>query len=243
MAFNEVGIDIAHNLCPTRFRGQRTSVRWLDVRSSYCLESGFIELLQREGFNIPSRAELYLYPPSNTGLQPELLWSYELSWTHRILPGRLHYGINLFCIHTDNIIQTVNRLNVNTGELKNRGMELDLQYRISPHWSVNTNHAWLHMQHPVVSAPKYKGYMGATMHYGRWSAGMGLMQVSGPYTAVGEAAQTENFTLLIATVDYALCRPVRLWLRGENLLAQRYEYIADMPMPRATFMGGIQIEF
>lgn len=58
LAFNEVGIDTANNLCPTRFRGQRTSVRWLDVRSSYCLESGFIELLQREGFNIPSRAEL-----------------------------------------------------------------------------------------------------------------------------------------------------------------------------------------
>lgn len=48
-------------------------------------------------------------------------------WTHRLLPGRLHYGINLFCIHADNIIQTVNRLNVNTGELKNRGVELNLQ--------------------------------------------------------------------------------------------------------------------
>lgn len=246
-------VDLRHDLCPwfTAEAGVRfdhhtvTGGEWVPQAgiALRLLPQGELKGMVGKGFRNPTMRELYLYPPSNTDLQPERLWSYELSWTHRLLPGRLHYGINLFCIHADNIIQTVNRLNINTGELKNRGVELDLQYRISPHWSVNTNHAWLHMQHPVVSAPKYKGYMGATMHYGRWSAGMGLMQVIGLYTAVGEAARTENFTLLNATVDYALCRPVRFWLRGENLLAQRYEYIASMPMPRATFMGGMQIEF
>ena len=30
---------------------------------------------------------------------------------------------------------------------------------------------------------------------------------------------------------------------GENLLAQKYEYIAGMPMPRATFMGGVNVEW
>ena len=52
---------------------------------------------------------------------------FQLPIVHGLLPGRLHYGINLFCIHADNIIQTVNKLNVNTGELKNRGVELNLQ--------------------------------------------------------------------------------------------------------------------
>ncbi|MGM9727080.1 MAG: TonB-dependent receptor [Prevotella sp.] len=207
------------------------------------IESGEMKLMASKGFRNPTMREMYLYPPSNTDLQPERMWSYELSWKQRLMQGRMQYGVNLFCINADNIIQTVNRQNVNTGELKNKGIELDLQYRINNHWQVNTNHSWLDMDTPVVSAPKYKGYLGVTMRYGRWSGNAGLTQVCGLYTAIGDNETTEDFTLLNATLGYALCRPVRIWIKGENLLAQRYEYIAGMPMPRATFMGGVNVEF
>lgn len=187
--------------------------------------------------------EMYLYPPSNTNLKPEQMWSYELAWKQRLVEGRLHYGVNLFFIDADNIIQTVNRQNVNTGKLQNKGIEIDAQYIINSHWSLSTNHSWLHMKHPVVSAPRYKGYIGATMNYSRFTASAGVMQVSRLYTAIGDSETTENFTLLNATVGYAVSRPVRLWVKGENLLAQKYEYIAGMPMPRATFMAGVNVEF
>jgi iron complex outermembrane receptor protein len=32
-----------------------------------------------------------------------------------------------------------------------------------------------------------------------------------------------------------------LWVKGENLLAQKYEVIKGYPMPRATFMAGVNI--
>ena len=32
-------------------------------------------------------------------------------------------------------------------------------------------------------------------------------------------------------------------VRGENLLAQRYEIMAGYPMPKATFLGGINLSF
>ena len=207
------------------------------------LQSGELKLMVSKGFRNPTMREMYLYPPSNTDLKPERMWSYELSWKQRLLQGQLQYGVNLFCINADNIIQTVNRKNVNTGELKNTGVEIDLHYRIGRHWQVGTNHSWLDMRHPVVSAPKYKGYLGMTMHCGRWSGSAGLTQVCGLYTAIGNGETTEDFTLLHATVGYALCGYVSLWVRGENLLAQKYEYIAGMPMPRATFMGGVNVEW
>ena len=207
------------------------------------LQSGELKLMVSKGFRNPTMREMYLYPPSNTDLKPERMWSYELSWKQRLLQGQLQYGVNLFCINADNIIQTVNRKNVNTGELKNTGVEIDLHYRIGRHWQVGTNHSWLDMRHPVVSAPKYKGYLGMTMHCGRWSGSAGLTQVCGLYTAIGNGETTEDFTLLHATVGYALCGHVSLWVRGENLLAQKYEYIAGMPMPRATFMGGVNVEW
>ena len=207
------------------------------------LRSGELKLMASKGFRNPTMREMYLYPPSNTDLKPERMWSYELSWKHRIASGRLQYGINLFCIDADNIIQTVNRQNVNTGELNNKGIEFELQYRINSHWTLNTNHSWLDMRQPVLSAPKYKSHAGVMMSYGRWRANVGLTEVCGLYTAIGDNEHTEAFTLLNATVSYALCHPVTLWLKGDNLLAQRYEYIDGMPMPKATFMAGLNLEF
>ena len=34
-----------------------------------------------------------------------------------------------------------------------------------------------------------------------------------------------------------------LWLRGENLLAQRYEINEGYPMPKATVMAGVHVNF
>lgn len=34
-----------------------------------------------------------------------------------------------------------------------------------------------------------------------------------------------------------------LWVRGENLLAQRYEINVGYPMPKATVMAGINLNF
>jgi hypothetical protein len=33
------------------------------------------------------------------------------------------------------------------------------------------------------------------------------------------------------------------WVNGENLLAQKYEYVLGMPMARATFKFGVRVPF
>ena len=45
--------------------------------------------------------------------------------------------------------------------------------------------------------------------------------------------------MLNASVYYKPMSMLKLWLRGENLLAQRYEINAGFPMPRATVMAGV----
>jgi len=95
----------------------------------------------------------------------------------------------------------------------------------------------------VVAAPTYKGYLGAHYRCGLWNVIAGIQQISGLYTAIGDAEQKENFTLLNATVNYQVHPIVGLWLRGENLLAQRYEINLGYPMPKATFMAGVNIKF
>ena len=68
---------------------------------------GELKAMASKGFRNPTMRELYLYPPSNTDLRPERLWNYELSWRQRLMGGRLTYGVNLFYIKGDNMIQPV----------------------------------------------------------------------------------------------------------------------------------------
>ena len=205
------------------------------------VSTGEVKAMVSKGFRNPTMREMYLYPPSNEELLPERMWNYELSWRQRL--GNISYGANLYYIKGDNMIQTVNRQNVNTGEIENYGLELEAQWRVNSQWTVTTNHSLLHMEHPVVAAPEYKGYLGASYQHGRWSVNAGLQYIDGLYTAVGDNETKEGFCLLDASVTYALTKGVSLWVRGENLLAQSYEINLGYPMPRATLMGGVQVRF
>ena len=88
--------------------------------------TGELKAMVSKGFRNPSMREMYLYPPSNTSLSPERLISYELSWKHRVHAPALVYGINIFYIDGDNLIETVSingrPHNVNSGEIENWGV-------------------------------------------------------------------------------------------------------------------------
>ena len=120
---------------------------------------------------------------------------------------------------------------------------MEATWLVNEHWSVNTNHSYLDMKNPVVAAPTYKGYFGARFIQGKWSASAGLQQVCGLYKAVGENEEKETFSLLNLTIDYQLAPTFKLWIKGDNLLAQQYEINAGYPMPKATFMAGFSLDF
>ncbi len=205
------------------------------------VSTGELKTMASKGFRNPTMREMYLYPPSNEELEPERIWNYELSWRHRI--DAFSYGLNIFYIKGDNMIQTIQRKNVNTGEIENYGAEIEATWRVNSNLSLTTNHSLLHMEHKIVAAPEYKGFLGANYHKNRWTAIAGLQFISNLYTEVGDQETKENFCLLNASVSYALTKACSLWVRGENLLAQSYEINLGYPMPRATFMGGVNLNF
>ena len=210
------------------------------------IETGEIKAMVSKGFRNPTMREMYLYPPSNTDLEPERLWNYELSWKHRLDDG-FTYGANLFYLKGDNMIQTMQvngkPRNVNTGEIENWGIEVELKYPLGSYFNVRANSAYLHMKNKIIAAPEGMGYLGVDFHKSKWFASLGLQRVEDLYTSVGADETKENFWLLNASVTYAVTHNISLWARGENLLAQKYEINLGYPMPRATFIGGININF
>ena len=205
-----------------------------------------LKAMVSKGFRNPTIREMYMFPPQNPDLKAESLMNYELSFTGQLLGGAMSYGVNLYYINGDNIIMTdpALRKNVNSGEIENWGVETNLGYRINRHWQMNANYSWLHMENPVLAAPEHKLYAGADFTQGRWSLSTGIQYVKGLHTSVtpGKEKQ-ESFVLWNLRANYRLCSFADVFVKGENLLAQRYEINAGFPMPKATVMGGVNINF
>lgn len=202
-----------------------------------------------KGFRYPILREMYMFPPQNPDLKPESMWNYELAFSQHLLDGRLQYGLNLFFIDGKNLIMTLpnpngsGRLNQNSGKIVNKGVELQAAYRLNAWWSVDANYSFLHMNNPVVAAPEHKAYAGVHFTKDGLTVSTGLQYVAGLYTSVGTNEQTEHFALWNVRASYQVAKWLGVWVRGENLLAQKYEINAGYPMPRATVMGGLNFTF
>ena len=211
-------------------------------------ENAEIKAMASKGFRNPTIREMYMFPPQNPDLKPEKLWNYELSFSQRLMDNRLSYGLNVFYINGENLIIRLpnpngsGMLNQNSGGIENWGAEANVGYQFNPVWSVMANYSWLHMENPVLASPEHKLYGGVNFRKGRWSASTGIQYVKGLYTDL-DAATKENFVLWDMQGSFKVTNYLSFYVRGENLLAQRYEINAGYPMPKATFMGGVNINF
>lgn len=211
-------------------------------------ENAEIKAMASKGFRNPTIREMYMFPPQNPDLKPEKLWNYELSFSQRLMDNRLSYGLNVFYINGENLIIRLpnpngsGMLNQNSGEIENWGAEANVGYQFNPVWSVMANYSWLHMENPVLASPEHKLYGGVNFRKGRWSASTGIQYVKGLYTDL-DAATKENFVLWDMQGSFKATNYLSFYVRGENLLAQRYEINVGYPMPKATFMGGVNINF
>ena len=176
------------------------------------------------------------------------MWNYELSFRQTLAAHRISYGVNIFYIDGKNLIVTLpnpngtGRLNQNSGKIDNAGFELQAAWDITAAWSVNANYSFLHMKRPVIAAPEHKLYAEGQFTSGRWLAATGVEYIAGLYTSTGPEMK-ESFVLWNLRGSFRALSWLTLWLRADNLLAQKYEINAGYPMPRATVMAGVNLRF
>lgn len=201
-----------------------------------------------KGYRNPTLKEMYLFPPQNPDLRSESLWSYELVVAQRLLGGRLHYALNGFYIDGKNIIVALpnpkgtGMLNQNAGKIDNAGVEVQVNWQINQPWRIDANYSYLHMKRPVVAAPEHKLYVGISFHEGRWTTSTGVQYINGLYISTNPIKK-EQFVLWNVRAQVQVVKWLQIWVRGENLLAKRYEINAGYPMPLATAMGGVTIQW
>lgn len=132
---------------------------------------------------------------------------------------------------------------LNQARIENWGAEADAAWRIGGGWSVNANYSWLRMEYPVPATPEHKLYAGGDFGKGRWSVSTGVQYIAGLYTAAAPDPEVREagFVLWNLRASLRVNRLLTIFVRGENLLAERYEINAGYPMPRATVFGGLKL--
>ncbi len=206
-----------------------------------------VRAMVSKGFRNPTIRELYMFRPANKDLKPERSVNYEIAFSHNLPDNSLRYGINVFYLKADNLINTAmfdgRPMNVNTGRTENWGFETDVHCRLAPHWAFDANYSYLHTDNPTAGVPEHKLYAGTDFSAGKFSINTGIQYIAGLYLSDDKASRREYFALWNLTANYRVNRMFQFYARGENLLAQKYETMKGFPMPRATVAAGVKLQF
>lgn len=203
-----------------------------------------IKAIVSKGFRNPTIREMYMFPPQNPGLLPERLVNYELSLLQSLLENKLSLGVNFFYLRGDNMIQVAfvdgKPLNVNAGEVENKGFELSATWEARRNLRFAVNYSLLDMTYLLLASPEHKLYVSGHYSIGRWGFSSGIQFIGNLYTTLTPEPVKERFVLWNTRVHFTATDWLSLFVRGENLLNQHYDINAGYPMPGATVFGGMR---
>lgn len=194
------------------------------------------------GYRNPSFRELYLYRMANPDLQPEKMMNYELSAAKSF---SRYFSVELTAYYSkgDNMIQTVDQKNQNTGRFINKGIELSARSHPFDNLWLTATYSYLDTSlDNLVGAPKNQYYLGVDWKPWKFlGIGADLKGVGGLYVA--ETVRNQNYALLNLKVTWDICRYVSVFTRLENITDARYTINRGYEMPGFTAMGGFKLRF
>lgn len=247
------GVRYEHN---SVFGGEWVPQAGLTVRP---FEGNVIRASFSKGFRSPNIREMYMWGAANDELKPENMLNYEVAVGQSFLDGRLYGEVTAFFIDGKNMIESVSVVpgqtypmkNRNVGTFTNKGIELEGRYQILRNLSMDMNYSYLHTSKALLAAPVHKLNLGATYSPGRFTFNANVQSVYDLYVRLENPANKisevkENYTVLNARAAYRFGsrdKGLNLFVKGENLTATRYTINYGFPMPKAVFMGGIDVTF
>lgn len=194
------------------------------------------------GYRNPSFRELYLYKMANDALQPEKMWNYEVSASKALTCG-IEGSLTFYFSRGENMIQTVDMKNENTGSFINKGIELSLAWRALSNLSLSASYSFLHSSRDnLTGAPRHQYFLGADWHaFKGFSVSAELKGVGRLYVA--PQIRNQSYALLNMKLAYDFCRFAGVVCRLDNITDARYVINRGYTMPGITALAGINMKF
>lgn len=194
-----------------------------------------------KGFRSPTIKELYMFPPRNENLLPEQMMNYELSWQQLWLGGNLSTELTSFIARGSNLIRQVGMLLVNTGTFRNKGIETVADYRINTQLNIMANYSYLHMDQPVLAAPKHQAFCAIGYKpIKSLSFNLSVQHINELNIQTTPVLMTEDYTLVNLRTAYRPVPFMEINLSANNLLDQKYQINKGYPMPPTNLIGGVK---
>lgn len=201
-----------------------------------------------KGYRNPSFRELYLYRTANDKLSPEKMMNYEASISKRFAQ-LLSVSLTAFYSHGDNLIQTVDMKNINTGSFTNKGIEASVTAQPAERLTLNASYSYLHTTlDNLTAAPRQQYCLAASWQpIERLSLEASARGVEGLY--VSEENKEENYMLIGAKISYTALRGsndtrlLELFTTLDNITDCNYTINNGYKMAGFTISGGAKVSF
>lgn len=205
-------------------------------------ESWLLKASVAKGYRNPSFREMYLYAPANPDLEPENMMNYEVT-LGKTFSRYLGIDVTGYYSKGDNLIQTLNKKNVNTGSFINKGIEVTANSRPLDKLALRATYSYLHTSlDNLTAAPKNQYFLGLSWQaLSKFHIDAELRGASGLY--VSDDEEHQNYALLTLKLSYKVVRALEIFATLDNITNTRYTIIRGYEMPGFTGMGGFKCHF
>lgn len=205
-------------------------------------EGWMIKASAAKGYRNPSFREMYLYRPANPDLDPENMMNYEVTVGKTF---SRYFGIDVTGYYSkgDNLIQTVDMKNVNTGSFINKGIEVTANSQPLDKLTLRATYSYLHTSlDNLTAAPKNQYFLGIGWQaLPKFHVDAELRGIGGLY--VSDDMDHQNYTLLNMKFTYKVIRALELFATLDNITNTSYTINRGYEMPGFTGMGGFKLHF
>lgn len=205
------------------------------------------------GFRAPSLYELYAPTYGNTDLQPETSFSYDVGVEQTFLDGRLTADITYFSVKVEDRIGFGTTYVQIPGNTHSRGIEASLKYAVTDWFDLGASYTYTSAADDAgiraIRVPRHATVLTATVRPAeKWTVSADLKYAvdtldtdfsTWPSTDVA----LDDYVLLNARVAYQLNDNMQFYLRGENLLNEKYQTVLGYNTPGASAFVGMKAKF
>jgi vitamin B12 transporter len=208
------------------------------------------------GFRAPSPFELgyvsFVLGVPNTDLLPEESFSWDAGFDQTVLDGRLSFGATYFVLDTENLIDydflTDSYVQV-SGTTERDGVESYVRYAIADWADLTAAYTYTRAvdangaRRPRV--PEHDIVLGLfTRPAERWNTATTVRIVKDTVDVVNNnLVPLDDYVLVNAKVGYEPIDGLEVYVRGENLLDEKYQVVRGYGTPGASVYGGFTMQW
>lgn len=203
------------------------------------------------GFRAPSPFELgyvsFVSGTSNPNLRPEESFSWDAGVDQTFLDGALTASVTYFELDTDNLIDydfAGDAYFQTPGTTERNGIEASVKYALTDWVDVTAAYTFTRAHNADGTrrprVPKHDIVLGLfTRPAEKWTTSTTVRIVEDTVDTVGGTlVPLDNYVLVNAKVGYTPMAGLELYVRGENLLDEKYQVVRGYGTPGASVYGG-----